>query len=171
MNPVHLHLVANHLPVVGLLFLLPVLATVWFKGRDSGVALAAAVLLLLAGGSAFPAYFSGEQAEELVEGSPGITKSYLEAHEDAAKVALPTGGLALLAGAALLISALRGPQVPTGLLLIVTIVSLVAAGLMIQIGSTGGKIVHPEARAGASTADNAVPGSSARSGRKAWDDD
>lgn len=159
MNPAHLHLLVNHLPIIGFLLALPILGLAWMRARNSDLALAAAVLLLLSGGGTAAAYLTGEEAEEQIENQAGVAESYISAHEDAAKGAIPAGILATLAGACLVFGAVRGGGAPIGVVPLAgaTLAAAVATGTMAYIGSTGGKIMHPEARQGSAISVPATP--------------
>ncbi len=100
MNFAHLHLIINHIPLIGIpVALLFLLYGIWTKNAPTQrfslyvlVGLAAMVL---------PVYLTGEPAEDVVEHLPGVVESFIESHEEAAEVSLvltlATGCLALLA--------------------------------------------------------------------------
>jgi uncharacterized membrane protein len=150
MNPAHLHLVLNHFPVVGLVFALAFLAWGVFRRNQSitkaGFAALVAVALL-----AIPAFLTGEPAEEIAEGLPGVAHSIIEQHENAAKAALVAtlaAGIAALAG--LWFS--RGKAVGAWCSSSALLLSLVAAGLMAWTANLGGQVRHTEIRASAPAA-------------------
>ncbi len=142
-NGPQMHLMLNHLPIVGFIFLVPILLLVIWRGDDRIRRLALLgtfVVALLA----IPAYLTGEPAEEGVEHLPGVTESAIHEHEEAAEaslvVALITGGLAL-AGYIL------GRRQPSRLRIATKIVfvgTLFASTSMAKVGHDGGKIRHPE---------------------------
>lgn len=145
MNAAHFHLAVNHLPVVGLLFALGVLAVGRFIRSEAaiktGLWLTAATGLL-----AIPAYVSGEPAEEIVERLPGISEALIEPHEEAAAIALTVTLLAgVLAGIALFLSRNARPS-PKRFLLAVFGSAVIAAGCMAWTAKLGGEIHHPEIR-------------------------
>jgi hypothetical protein len=150
MSPVHLHLMLNHLPVVGALFALLLLAFAVFRASDElkKVALGALVIMALL---AIPVYLTGEPAEELAEKLPAITESVIEPHEDAAKTAfaliLAVGAVALLG-----LVVLRKKAVPQWFAISVLALSLPAAGALAWTANLGGKIRHTEIRSDASPA-------------------
>lgn len=150
MNWAHLHLLLNHVPVLGTIFGLALLA--WAITRRSeveqrvalGVFLAVALLAL-------PAYFTGEPAEEVVESFAGVSKSVIHAHEDAALFSLI--GVELLGLVALIgLYAARGSRrLSAKVARTVFLLSLVTAGLMARTAMLGGQIRHLEIQAGAGT--------------------
>jgi hypothetical protein len=73
MNLSHLHLMINHLPIIGSMIGGLVLAfAIWQKSNHTKIA-AYGVLIVSSVGAAV-AYLTGEPAEELVENIPGVLK-------------------------------------------------------------------------------------------------
>jgi beta-lactamase regulating signal transducer with metallopeptidase domain len=146
MNWAHIHLMVNHIPVLGT-FLLVLLLAVGLIRRSPGVirtALWATVVLAVL---TVPVYLTGEPAEEQVEGISGVEKTAIEHHEEQAKVGLiavlATGALAALA----LWGARRSPH-RTGVLSALVLLGLiVSSGLFARTAWTGGPIRHAELRA------------------------
>jgi len=139
MDTGHLHLMLNHLPVLGAPALLAFLA--WGLARGMPIVARAALWLTLAlAAVTLMVYFTGEAAEELVEGLSTFEEPLVERHEAialGATVAVVVTGL--LAAAALYSRAL------TWLVVVGLAVSTVAVGLTAW---TGGPIGHPELRGG-----------------------
>src|SRR6185503_8675583 len=102
MTPSHLHLILNHVPVVGFPLVTLLLFVAWLrKSRElQSVALAGALLISLTTVSAF---MTGEPAEEQIEHAPGVTKDHIEAHEDVARISLGLGLLCGIVAAAVLL--------------------------------------------------------------------
>lgn len=145
MNAAHLHLIVNHLPIVGSLLALPLLLlTLWRRQR--AMLDASVVLLVLAALGGGAAWLSGGEAEEIVEDLPGIREATIEEHEEIAEV----GGVLMIVAGAVGVGAwfmTRRKDGPVPLLaaaapLVVTAVASVALGLA---GQSGGQIRHPEA--------------------------
>ena len=148
MNPTHLHLMLNHVPIFGIVFGLALLAyALWRKSEE--VKKAALGTFLVTALIAVPVYLTGEPSEDSVKSLPGVTKSIIEEHEEVASVAF-TGvvvlGVAALAGLLLF----RQSRVPVWFSTIILAVSLIASGLMLWTANLGGKVRHTEIRAGAS---------------------
>jgi hypothetical protein len=145
MNAAHFHLAVNHLPVVGLLFALGVLAVGRFI-RSEAALKTGLWLTTITGLLAIPAYVSGEPAEEIVERLPGISDALIEPHEEAAVIALTVTLLAgVLAGIALFLSRGARPS-PKRFLLAVFGSAIIAVGCMAWTAKLGGEIHHPEIR-------------------------
>ena len=80
MNDVHLHLVATHLPIVGVLIGFLVLLTGYFTKSPQVKATALGIFLFsaLAG---IVAFYTGEGAEDIVEKLPGVSETLIHNHE------------------------------------------------------------------------------------------
>lgn len=138
------HLTLNHVPVIGVFFVLALLALAWLRRSEElthASVLALVVLALLAIG----VYFSGEAAEEATEHLAGISETRIEAHEEAALVAFV--GMEILGAAALAALLLRrrfgSVRAWVGG---VALLTLVVAGLFVWTAHRGGLIRHPELR-------------------------
>lgn len=143
MNAAHAHLLLNHLPVLGILFTIPLLVFAWWQGTEilRRVALFAVVV---AGLLALPAFWTGEPAEEVVERIPGVSESAIESHEDLAKFALAASLSAAAIAAVGLVVARRRGKTPGAVLAATVGVSCVAAVLMGLTANRGGPIRHSE---------------------------
>ena len=147
MNWAHLHLLSNHLPVVGMVFGLGLLGWALLRRNEvvQRVALGTFVIVALL---ALPAYFTGEPAEEVVEDSVGVAEASIEAHESAALVALVGAELVGLLALAALYRA-RGGRAPSVLVpRAVLVAAIVTSGWMAWTANLGGRIRHAEIRPG-----------------------
>ncbi|RMH59313.1 MAG: hypothetical protein D6679_02220 [Candidatus Hydrogenedentota bacterium] len=151
MNPAHIHLVFNHLPILGLAFGTVILLVGFFR-KDRTVQNTALLLLVVASLGAGVAYFSGEEAEDVLEKVPNIPEEYVEdtikEHE---KYAEPFAGIMALVGLISLIEfvrRLRGAEgtdsLSQGLLVLLGFLLLFGSYLAVKTGSSGGLIRHPE---------------------------
>ncbi len=143
MNPAHLHLILNHLPLVGTAFTLALLLVAFAKRSDEmkrvGLGFLVAVTLI-----AVPAYLTGEPAEDAVKQLPGIEESFIERHEFAAQWAFTAQlalGLLAMAGLYFMRSCQPLPKWCSTALLVL---ALVVCGLMAFTANLGGQIRHPE---------------------------
>lgn len=70
MNLAHVHLLVSHLPIVGFAIgVLLLIATMIFRG-DRGLFLASLIVIVMSGAGGLASQFTGEPAEEIVEGLP-----------------------------------------------------------------------------------------------------
>ena len=96
MTGVHLHLLANHVPILGTLFALILLAASFFVAPDV-LRRTALVVLIVSAVAGAVAYFTGEPAEDAIRGFPGVQRALIHEHEEMAEVAwIVTGIPALL---------------------------------------------------------------------------
>ncbi|MEP6670596.1 MAG: hypothetical protein ABJF10_15655 [Chthoniobacter sp.] len=148
MNPTHLHLMLNHIPVLGTAFGLGLLLFgIWRKSdeiKKTALGVFALVALLAA-----PAYLTGEPAEDVVKALPGVLKPVIEQYEEAATVAFVgviVLGVAALAGLFLFRS---GRVIPPWFASLILAASLIVGGLMTWTANMGGQIRHTEIRSDA----------------------
>ncbi len=148
MNWAHIHLMVNHIPVLGTVLLVLLLAVGLVRSSPSLIRTtlwATVVLAVLT----VPVYLTGEPAEEQVEDMIGVEKATIEDHEENAKVGL----IAVLATGALAALALWGerhrPRRTRVLSVLVLLGLIVSSGLFGLAAWTGGPIRHAELRAGA----------------------
>lgn len=146
MTIVHLHLLINHVPVIGTLFVVALLATALMR-RDGTIARVALWTSAVLGIVAIVVYFTGEPAEEVVEHLPGVSESIIEQHEEVALVA--TTMIAAFATAALgALAMFRGRSLPRWIVVSSLVGMLAVAGVMGWTANLGGQIRHGEIRSG-----------------------
>lgn len=147
MNTVHLHLLLNHLPVVGTVIGTLLLAVALLRRSDELGRISLGLFGLL-GAIALVVYLTGEPAEDAVEKLPGISHGLVERHEDAALVAtIVLGIFGALALATLLLY--RRRALPRWVTMLGFDTALVASSTMAYTANLGGQIRHTEIRAGA----------------------
>ena len=148
MDPVHLHLLLNHWPILGTLFgLLLLLAGYMLHGEGRRWLTRAALVTFIAGAvlAAF-ANATGEPAEHKIKHVPGVSKAMIEEHEESAEAALwactVLGAVALLA----LLLERRDHRYTKVVMLAVLLLAIATSGLMVRTGNEGGKIRRPDLR-------------------------
>ena len=142
-NAAHWHIVLNHLPIVGSLAALLLMAWAFIKNTDESKRIALTALVLVALVS-IPAFLTGEPSEQFLKGLPGISKRWMSAHEEMAEKAL---WLTLAAGAlalAALVYFRKARSIPRWAIGVMLVVTLAVGALMGTAGRYGGKIHHPE---------------------------
>src|SRR5712692_10854667 len=146
MNFVHIHLLLNHLPVIGSIIGLG-LFFISLLGKNDDLRRASLIVFAAMALIAIPAFVSGKGAQLMLQGKPGISDAFVQRHEGAAMLALwfleATGAFAL-AG---LWQFHRQARMARWNSSAVLIFSLLALGLMVRTGNTGGEISHTEVRA------------------------
>jgi uncharacterized membrane protein len=145
MNAAHLHLALNHVPVVGIWFALLVLVLALLRASEE-LKRAALILFAAVGLASVPAYFSGQEAEEIVEHLPGVEHDRIEEHEESGRWAAILGGaLALLAAA--LLWRFRAPHpLPGWAVGVPLLLALIVGAVMARTATLGGEIRHEEIR-------------------------
>jgi len=155
MNTAHLHLILNHIPVLGTLTGLGLLSFALWKQSEE-VKRTALGLLVITALLAVPGFLTGEPAEGVVKALPGVSQPIIEQHEEAAQgafVALCCLGAVALAG---LLWFRRGRVMPAWFGAVTLIGSLVVGGWMAWTANLGGQVRHSEIRsAGQAQADHA----------------
>jgi hypothetical protein len=147
MSFVHLHLLLNHVPVIGTVFVLLLLAVaLWRRSTEIGkLALSAVVGIALVSGIVF---LTGEPAEEAVEHVTGVSESIIHQHEEAAEAALFGTGVAGVLSLAFLWW-YRRRELPRWVVAASLAVVLAITGMMARTANLGGQIRHSEIRVGA----------------------
>ena len=146
MNLAHVHLVLNHLPIVGIPFVLLLYATGEIRKSNEikrvAYYFAVGVALLT-----IPTYFTGEPAEKLVEHLPGVSEALIERHEDAAQISLV---LVLISGAlACLKLFITEGRLVRWINFGFLFALLGSIGILAYTANRGGEIRHTEIRANA----------------------
>jgi uncharacterized membrane protein len=150
-NAAHLHLVLNHVPVLGVLFACALVAAAAWR-RSEELRAAAWITLAVAAAFAVAAYLSGESAEEVVERLPGVAEEAIEAHEESAEAALVATVVAGGLGLAFAALRRRVPAVGRWAWRGTALAAAAAAALLVRTAYLGGFIRHSEIRDGAAEA-------------------
>jgi hypothetical protein len=145
MDAAHIHLILNHIPVLGAIATLGLVVLADFKKDQTLMKLSLQVMILIAV-FAIPVYLSGEPAEEIVEHLPGVAESFIETHEDTAKFALVITGLLGLMGLWGLYSVRKNSAIDKKLLRGIQVVAVVNLAVMLITANLGGQIRHTEIR-------------------------
>jgi uncharacterized membrane protein len=149
MNLAHLHILLNHIPIIGTLITLGVFLVSLVAGHDDMKQVSLALFSLIAL-LAIPTYLSGTGAQGALKESPEVSMTLIESHQGAALIAFI---FMEITGAVSLMGLLRfnrnvknpwtsGPA--RGTLLAVLLLALATSGLMAVAGNTGGDIRHTE---------------------------
>jgi hypothetical protein len=142
-NGAQFHLLVNHLPVTGFLGMVLALAFAMIT-KSLDIKRFVLVATAVVGLSALAPYFTGEEAEEVIEHLPGVSKDLIHAHEKLAEQATILAVLTALAAALAFGLHFKRPDSLKASIPAVFLLSLVTAGLMGAAGHEGGKIRHPE---------------------------
>jgi hypothetical protein len=152
MNQAHLHLIVNHVPILGSLFA-AVLLAVGLLRRNDTLTRAGLVAVLAAGVLCLPAQLTGEGAADVVRDLPRVSRALIQTHETAAELGFwVLEGAAALALFSLLLLKNASPRARL-LALGTLLVTGLSFGLLARAGNLGGQILHTEIREGFGTPD------------------
>lgn len=148
MNAAHFHLMFNHLPIVGLGFAI-LFNLVAIQRKSEELIKLSCWFYILIGLLSVLAIFTGDGAGEIVKTYPGINNDAIEYHETLGYIFF-YGLIAVSVGS---LSALWFSRKNTILLKKINIAALILSVVLLvfayQVGTTGGKIRHPEIEQGA----------------------
>ena len=144
MDAAHIHLMLNHVPVLGAVFGAILLGVGLLRSDESWQRIALWTLIVT-GVAGVVVYLTGEPAEELVEGAAGFSHDAVERHEEIAAWAMYTGG-AVGAAALGAVAWFRSKGLPRGLMTGIFVLNLGLVGVMAWTANSGGKVSHPELR-------------------------
>lgn len=142
MNAAYLHLTVNTMPIILNFVALPMVLYA-MMARNATAMRIALVIVIATGLIGVVTYYSGQQAEEIVEELEGVNAVAIEPHEEAALYAyvlLCVEGVAAIAGLILM----RRGEMPRWASVILLIVIVVTTATVLRTASLGGRIHHPE---------------------------
>jgi len=148
MTAAHVHLLLNHIPILGSIFGLLVLCYGMLRKSDEikktslGVFVITALLTI-------PVYLTGDGAAQIVSNLPGVSTAIIQQHDQAATITMVAieilGAVSLLC---LCLSWRSRRELRSWMTLGVLILAMISSGLGAWTGSIGGQIRHTEVRAG-----------------------
>lgn len=144
MNGAHIHLLINHIPVIGFPIVALLLAIAYFRNSQELIRVSGWLLVLMVAAGA-ATYLSGEGAEEVVKQLPDFPEALVERHELFAMITVIAAALVGTLTVIALIKTRRGviPRWIAGSLL----AGAVAGSVLVALtGMAGGRIRHPETR-------------------------
>jgi len=147
MNYSHIHIVLNHFPTIGTLFgLLLLLYGLWRKKQD--LQIISFVIFMVMAMLVIPTFVTGAAANEAIAGRPDFNSAMVDLHRSAAIVASTflflTGTFAWLA-----LWQYRRFKIQSGWTVWTVLgLGILTMAFMLETGTHGGEISHPEIRAG-----------------------
>jgi uncharacterized membrane protein len=143
----HIHLLLNHIPIIGTIFAFCLLVLAYIRNSDElkQVSLASFVVIMFI---TLPAFLSGTGAAQKLKDDPGVSADMISMHQGAAMLAflfmIITGAFALVGW-----WQSRANSKPKSWVMgSVILFSVITLGLMARTGNLGGEIRHPEIRSG-----------------------
>ena len=153
MNLAHIHILLNHFPTVGTIVTLG-LFILGLITKSEDLKRASLVVFVGLGLVAIVTYVTGAAAEEQIKAIPGVSKTGIEAHKDAALLAFAMMQITAMAAWIGLWQMRRIKRAPGTTMTVVLIFAVLSLGLMAQAANIGGEIRHPEILASPSEATN-----------------
>ena len=144
----HLHIVLNHFPLIGSIFVLGLLITSAYMKNDD-MRRVSLILFVVLGLLAIPTYITGAAASWAYQGRTDMSTQVLGAHRDAALIAFVFIGLTGAASWLVLWRERRYGQASSCGYYTVLALGFVALLTIIETGSLGGTVIRPELRDGA----------------------
>ena len=143
MNLSHLHLLVNHLPIIGSMLGGLVLAfAIWKKSNRTKVA--AYGVLVISSIGAMVSYLSGEAAETLVKDIPGVINETIDMHEDSAIISLIVLILLGISSFIGIYLTCKNSKYIKRVANITLFLSILSFGFIARTGFLGGQIRHTE---------------------------
>lgn len=145
MNGAHLHLIVNHLPIVGIIIgsLVMIAGLVLKKDQIKQTALGINIFSAL---TSLFAFFTGEEAEEVVEHLQGVSETLIHIHEEYAELFFT---LSLILGAISIVTmylSIKANKYAKYGFFITLGLSFALVFVGKQVGTSGGEIRHTEIR-------------------------
>jgi len=150
-NLAHFHIVVNHIPSLGSILSLMLLAIGIYR-KDEGIKQAAYGLLVLITMAVLPTYVSGAEAQRIVKTNPSYSAGVIQLHQNLAMLtlfAMTFAGMFAWFGIWEYRRHKRSGSLTTAATLFLTTAAVV---LVLDTASIGGKISHSEIRSAADAA-------------------
>jgi uncharacterized membrane protein len=143
LNWTHIHLMLNHVPVIGLGVPIAFLLTDWVRKSRKLEWLSLQMFVVFAV-LTIPVYLTGSPASHQMREMPGISREIIHRHSSAADFSFATmEGLGVFSLCALY-KYRSSAAIPPGLTAVLLALALTVLGLMIWTANLGGKIRHSE---------------------------
>jgi hypothetical protein len=143
MNLAHLHLLLNHLPVIGTIIAVALFIAALIA-NSADLKRACLIIFLGIALASIPVYMSGNAAEQAINNLPGVSEPTIVRHENAALLAYVfmeiTGAAAWFGLWRFRRTSLFGAATLT----VIFLLSVITCGLMANASALGGQIRHPE---------------------------
>ncbi len=147
MNAAHIHLMLNHIPVLGGFATLALVLLAVYR-QSEAVARLALELMVFVGVVGLFVFLSGDRAEDIVEHLPRVSEAAIETHEKWALYSLISTEILAILGMAGIYSMRKFPAKIFRYWMIVLLIAVANAGLMAATAYFGGQIIHAELHQG-----------------------
>ena len=141
MNETHLHLITNHLAIIGTLFAAIVLL-IGIISNTVQTRIASFILMLFSSIGGYITFKTGHEAEETVEHIKGISENIIEQHEEFAEKALWFIILLFIASIVGLYAGKKKLKSENKISWIILLISVISFAIFAWTGYLGGQIMH-----------------------------
>ncbi len=141
MNETHLHLITNHLAIVGTLFAAIVLL-IGLISNTAQTRIAAFILMLISSVAGYITFKTGHEAEESVEQMKNISEYLIEQHEEFAEKALWLIIALFISSVIGLYASKKNLAIEKKLSWVILFICLVSFAVFSWTGYLGGQIMH-----------------------------
>ena len=147
MSAAHVHLLLNHIPILGTIGGLLLLGYGMIR-KSEDVKRASLFAFTITALVTIPVYLTGDGTAQIVGNLPGVSTAIIAQHDTAATftiVAIEILGIVSLLSLWL---SRRSPEIKRKLVFAVLVLAIIASGLGAWTGNLGGQIRHTEVRSG-----------------------
>ena len=148
MSAAHVHLLLNHIPILGSIFGLLVLCY-GMLGKSDEIKKTSLGVFVITALVTIPVYLTGDGAAQIVSNLPGVSTAIIQQHDQAATITMVAieilGAVSLLS---LWLWRRSRRELRNWMTLGVLILAMINSGLGGWTGAIGGQIRHTEVRAG-----------------------
>ena len=141
MDQTHLHLITNHLAIIGTLFA-GIVLLIGLISNTVQTRIASFILMLISSVGGYVTFKTGHEAEETVEHMKGISEYVIEQHEELAEKALWFIILLFIASIVGLYAGKKNLRVEKKISWIILIISFISFAIFAWTGYLGGQIMH-----------------------------
>ncbi|MFZ9661945.1 MAG: hypothetical protein ACO29O_08710, partial [Chitinophagaceae bacterium] len=145
MTQTHIHLLTNHLPIIGS-FLGTLVLLYGIVIKSSHTRIASFLIFIVSTIGAVITYLTGEGAEEKVEGIADVSKKMIQQHESFALISLVSLIVLGLTAIIAWILTKKNPIIGNKVALITLFIAILSFALVARTGYLGGQIRHSELR-------------------------
>jgi hypothetical protein len=143
LNWTHIHLMLNHIPVIGLAVPIVLLLTAWVR-KDRKLEWLSIQMFVVFALLTIPVYLTGSPASHHMRDMPGISREIIHRHSNASDFAFWTMEALGVFSLFTLYKFRSLEAVPPRIAAALLALAVTAFGLMIWTANLGGKIRHPE---------------------------
>lgn len=146
MSAAHIHLLLNHVPILGSIFGLLLLLYAMLRRSDEIKRVCFGVFVITAL-MTIPVYLTGDGAARIVRELPDVSRDIIREHDNAATFAIVASEL--LGAVSLLAWWLtrNGKRLATWMLITVIVLAVWSSSVAVRTGQLGGQVRHSEVRA------------------------